>query len=183
MTLVKRLARSVSRFFLLRYSVLLLIKIGWVCSRTWSHLRFRALVPGAGDSVCNWTVEIKHPQNLTIGNNVRIGPCASIGAASPITIKDNVVISRGVIIETAGLDLKKDIPYPHISKPIVIERGAWIATNAIILGGVTIGENALIGAGAIVGRDVPPNSIVKPAAVQTHTRFTANSVTAGMAER
>jgi len=83
-----------------------------------------------------------------------------MGAMSPIKIGDYVRISRGVIIETAGLDLNSDLPYAHVSKPIVIGRGVWLATNAIVLGGVTIGDHAVIGAGVVVTKDVPPHAIV-----------------------
>lgn len=69
-------------------------------------------------------------------------------------------ISRGVIIETAGLDMKTEKPYKHISKPITIGIGVWIGSNAIILGGVEIGKNSIIGAGTVVTKNVPPNSII-----------------------
>lgn len=45
------------------------------------------------------------------------------------------------------------------AKPIVIERNVWIAAGATIIGGVTIGENAVVAAGSIVTRDVPPNTL------------------------
>lgn len=126
-----------------------------------SHLKFKALIKNSKrKSACHWTVEIKYGDNIEIGYHSAIGPYSCLGAKSPITIGSYVRISRGVIIETAGLDLMQPTPYPHISKPIVIEDGVWIASNAIILGGVTIGANSIIGAGAVVSKDVPPNSIM-----------------------
>lgn len=63
--------------------------------------------------------------------------------------------------ETAGLDLKKGPPYnSHFGKPIVIEDGVWIGTNCIILGNVSIGKNAIIGAGCVITKDVAPGDIV-----------------------
>ena len=47
-----------------------------------------------------------------------------------------------------------------IGKRIVIERNVWIAAGATILGGVTVGENSVVAAGAVVTRDVPPNTLV-----------------------
>jgi acetyltransferase-like isoleucine patch superfamily enzyme len=44
--------------------------------------------------------------------------------------------------------------------PILIKKGAWIGSGAIILGGITVGENAVVGAGSIVTKDVPDNAIV-----------------------
>jgi acetyltransferase-like isoleucine patch superfamily enzyme len=46
------------------------------------------------------------------------------------------------------------------AKPIVIEKNVWIATGATILGGVIVGENSMVAAGAVVTKDVPPNSFV-----------------------
>jgi acetyltransferase-like isoleucine patch superfamily enzyme len=46
-----------------------------------------------------------------------------------------------------------------IGKPIVIERGVWIAASATIIGGVTIGENTVIAAGSVVTKDVLPNTL------------------------
>ena len=46
-----------------------------------------------------------------------------------------------------------------IAKPIVIERNVWIAAGATIIGGVTIGENAVVAAGSVVTRDVPANTL------------------------
>lgn len=126
-----------------------------------SHLKLRTLVKSVGrKSSCHWTVEIKYGENIVIGYHTAIGPYTCIGAKSPVTIGSHVRISRGVIIETAGLDLSQPAPYPHISKEIIIEDGVWIASNAIILGGVTVGSNSIIGAGAVVSKSVPPKSIM-----------------------
>ena len=148
----------------LRLAILAILWVGWACDRLWSHLRFRALVPTAGHSVCHWTVSIKHPHNLHIGDRVRIGQRAILGAASPIVIGDDVVISQGAMIETGGANPGGRPPYPPFHKPITIERRVWIAAGAIVLGGVTIGEGAIIGAGAVISRDIPPFAIVNMAA-------------------
>lgn len=127
----------------------------------WSSLRLKALVRGAkGSNFCHWTTEIKYPENIQFGHNVAIGPNCTLGAMCPIQIGNYVRISKGAIIETAGLDLSTGRPYKHKAKPIVIEDGAWIGSNAIVLGGVTIGENAIVGAGAVIAKDVPSNAIV-----------------------
>ena len=46
------------------------------------------------------------------------------------------------------------------AKPIAIERNVWIAAGAMIIGGVTVGENSVVAAGSVVTRDVPPNTLV-----------------------
>jgi acetyltransferase-like isoleucine patch superfamily enzyme len=106
------------------------------------------------------TVEFKYPENIECGNFVLIGPYSTIGAMAKVTLEDHVRISRGVCIETAGLDLRTALPYQHMARPIHIGRGAWIGMNAVILGGVSIVESAVVAAGAVVTRNVPPHSVV-----------------------
>lgn len=126
-----------------------------------SHIRMRALIKNVERKAsCHYTVEIKYGENIQLGYHSSVGPYACLGAKSKISIGQYVRISRGVIIETAGLDLSQPAPYPHTSKPITIEDGVWIASNAVILGGVTIGKNAIIGAGAVVSKNVPAGAIM-----------------------
>jgi acetyltransferase-like isoleucine patch superfamily enzyme len=138
-----------------------MLKFRIVFRRIYSKARLISLISNIGKNVnCDATVEIKYSKNIQIGNNVTIGRYSCIGAKSNVKIGDYVRISRGVIIETAGLNLKVNPPYPHTAKPIFIEDGVWIATNSIILGGVTIGKNSIIGANTVVTKDIPPYSIV-----------------------
>jgi maltose O-acetyltransferase len=76
-----------------------------------------------------------------------------------VKIGKNVNVSDGVVIITA----KHDVNSPQFEaryEPITIEDWAWVATNAIVLAGVTIGEGAVVAAGAVVTKDVAPYSIV-----------------------
>ncbi|WP_308991778.1 acyltransferase [Mariniflexile litorale] len=129
--------------------------------RKLSHLKLKTLIKDLGkDTTGHWSVEIKYGENISVGNNTTIGPYSTLGAMSQIKIGNYVRISKGVIIETAGLNLNGAPPYKHIAKPIIIEDGVWIATNAIILGGVTIGKNSIIGAGTVITKNIEPNSII-----------------------
>ena len=76
-----------------------------------------------------------------------------------ITIGNNVNISPEVIILTAYHD-PDDENFAGIEKPVVVEDYAWIATRALILPGVTIGRRAIVAAGSVVTKDVPPDTIV-----------------------
>ena len=128
----------------------------------WGRVRFGALVRNRGlGCVCAHDVELKYPQNMALGERVVIGSNVSLGAHSPITLGDDVRISRDVIIETAGLDFSTgQQPYKHVSKPITIEKGVWIGARAMILGGVILGENAVVAAGAVVSRSVAAGTVV-----------------------
>lgn len=127
------------------------------------YCRIKTLFPNAGvNLVFDKTTTFKYKENIEIADNVSIGPNVAIGAKSKVLLGDFVRISQNVIIETAGCDLDTVIPYKHKSSPISIEENVWIGSSAIILSGVTIGRNSIIGAGTIVYKDVPANSIVLP---------------------
>ncbi|MCK0108289.1 acyltransferase [Flavobacteriaceae bacterium S0825] len=143
-----------------RFFSILIIGVLSIFSRVLSNLKFKALIPNSKNSICHYSTEIKYGNNITIGNFSKIGKHCSLGAKSPITIGDHVTLSRGVIVETAALDLKGEKPYKHYSKPIVIEDGVWLAANVIVLAGVTIKKNALIGAGTVITKNVEEGEII-----------------------
>lgn len=101
---------------------------------------------------------VKHPENLRIGRFVRVGPNCQIGAAASVIIEDGVTLSEGVVIETAGLNTRI-VGREHVCKPILIKKGAWIGTRAILLGGAVVGENSIVAAGSVVKGDVPDGNI------------------------
>ncbi len=98
---------------------------------------------------------------IRVGRKVFINQCCTIYDMGGVDIADLVMIGPNVNIITAGhpLDPSKRRAYLE-AKPIVIEKNVWIATAATILGGVTVGENSVVGAGAVVTKDVPANSFV-----------------------
>jgi maltose O-acetyltransferase len=89
-----------------------------------------------------------------------ISPGCVLGAKAPISLGSHVRLSQGVHIETASLDLNAPLPYPHIARPVAIGDGVWIGAHSIVLAGVRIGDNAVIGAGTVVSKDVPAAAIV-----------------------
>jgi maltose O-acetyltransferase len=96
--------------------------------------------------------------------NLNIGQCCCIGIArmqvhAQIQIGDCVVINDGVRLITGSHDIHSPT-YEHLFAPIVIEDHAWIATDAMILKGVTIGRGAVVAAGAVVVKDVRPFAVV-----------------------
>jgi acetyltransferase-like isoleucine patch superfamily enzyme len=167
---VKEFLRGLAQLGFVRSAVRLMLAIVDALSRAASVLRAAAIFKGGTPPVCHWSVTVKYPENVTCGVAVVIGPKTTLGALGGILLGDHVRISEGVLIETAGLDFSGPPPYPHVAKPIVIERGVWIGARAIILGGVTICEGSIVGAGAIVTQSVPPNSVVVGAATRLISR-------------
>lgn len=97
---------------------------------------------------------------ITIGKNVFINHACSFLDMGGITIEDNVLIGPKVNLITENHPLNPDNRKSLICKPIVLKRNAWIGAAATILPGVTIGENSVVAAGAVVTVDVMPNTIV-----------------------
>lgn len=99
-------------------------------------------------------VRVHWPWKLTIADDVWIGVDAWLLNLETITIGSNVCISQAAFICT-GSHLSHSESFDFDNAPIVINDGAWIAARATVLRGVTIGEDAVVGATALVTRDVP----------------------------
>lgn len=97
---------------------------------------------------------------IKIGNNVFINHACSFLDMGGITIEDEVLIGPKVNLVTENHPLDPADRRALITKPILIKRNAWIGAGATILPGVTIGENAVVAAGAVVSKDVPDNVVV-----------------------
>lgn len=102
--------------------------------------------------------------NITIGNNCYIGASLSVLAGANITIGNDVLIASDVLItsENHGMDVESDMPYMSQRlecRPVSIGDGCWIGEKAVILPGVTIGRKCIIGASAVVTKDIPDYSV------------------------
>lgn len=95
---------------------------------------------------------------VSIGKNVTINKGCTMLSAGRIIIEDGVLIGPDVKIATVNHDLIERHDLYHFRK-VVIKKNAWICIGAIICPGVTIGENAVVAAGAVVTKDVPDNAI------------------------
>lgn len=99
-------------------------------------------------------------KNINIGKNVFINSCCCFQDQGGITIKDGVFIGHNVVLATLNHNFIPEKRADIIPKPIVIGKNVWIGAKAVVIGGVTIGDNSIIAAGAIVANDVPPDVIV-----------------------
>src|SRR5579884_3901613 len=98
-------------------------------------------------------------QKVSIGKNTIINWQCMLYTTGGIIIGENVSIAAGTWLVTGSHDMNHPAFLEHY-KPIVIEDYVWIGMRATILGGVTIGKGAVIMAGAMVTRDVPPYAVV-----------------------
>jgi len=103
-------------------------------------------------------MQIDMGRNVKIGSHVFINHSLTIMARGGVEIEDDVMIGPGVSLLTANHDL-----YDHqvlLCGKVTIRKNAWIGANAMILPGVTVGENAVVAGGAVVTKDVEPNTVV-----------------------
>ncbi|UOR00049.1 sugar O-acetyltransferase [Hymenobacter sp. 5317J-9] len=97
---------------------------------------------------------------IRLGKNVFINHACSFLDIGGITIEDDVMIGPRVNLTSENHPLDPADRTTLRLLPIVIRRNAWIGAGATILPGVTVGENAVVAAGAVVNRDVPANTVV-----------------------
>ncbi|MBC3787315.1 sugar O-acetyltransferase [Spirosoma utsteinense] len=99
-------------------------------------------------------------RSIRLGKNIFINHACSFLDIGGISIEDDVQIGPRVNLTSENHPLDPADRTTLIPRPIVIKRNAWIGAGATILPGVTIGENSIVAAGAVVSRDVPPNTVV-----------------------
>jgi acetyltransferase-like isoleucine patch superfamily enzyme len=103
---------------------------------------------------------INYGKHTKIGKNVFINfDCVFLDLGG-ITIEDGVLIAPKVSLLSEGHPISPEERHSLVPKPIHIKKNAWIGANATILQGVTIGENSVVAAGAVVSEDVPDNVVV-----------------------
>lgn len=103
--------------------------------------------------------EIRHPRGIVIGCYTTIGHNCILDGRGGLHIGDRANLSSEVMIWTVQHDPQSPT-FEVVSGPVVIEDYVWISSRAIILPGVTIGNGAVVAAGAVVTKSVEPFTIV-----------------------
>jgi acetyltransferase-like isoleucine patch superfamily enzyme len=99
--------------------------------------------------------------NIRVGRNVFINHNCTLNDIGGITIGDEVFVGPRVSLITSGHPTDPALRRRQIvAAPIAIERGVWLCTGATVLHGVTVGEDSVVAAGAVVTRDVPAGVVV-----------------------
>ncbi|WP_062064723.1 acyltransferase [Cellvibrio sp. OA-2007] len=97
---------------------------------------------------------------IVIGDYCLISPGVRISAAQSIRIGDNCMLAANVIISDSDWHgIYNRIRPFRCTKPVVIENNVWLGERVIVTKGVTIGENSVVGAGSVVTRNIPANSV------------------------
>lgn len=125
----------------------------------WQSLRWRLKGARIAPSTVISKLTIKgDASHLTIGEGCCLG-ITTMQTHEKVTIGKCVVINDGVRLITGSHDITSPT-YEHVFAPIVVEDYAWVASDAMVLKGVTIGRGAVVAAGAVVVKDVAPFAVV-----------------------
>ncbi len=123
------------------------------------------LVVALGDGVTFYPcVSIRGYGRLTIGDHTSINSGVIFGLTCELTLGKNVLVADNVSFRTADHEFS-DVDRPMVEQgerrgSIVVEDGVWLGANVTVLRGVRIGRDAIVGANAVVTRDVPACAIV-----------------------
>lgn len=127
---------------------------------SWRRQILRLFGARIGDEVHIYpTVRVTMPWNLTIGSQSAVGDNAILYALGPISLGSRVTISQGSHL-CAGTHDWTAPDRPLLKPPIVIEDDTWICADAFVGPGVTIGKSAIVGARAVVMKDVVSGNVV-----------------------
>lgn len=119
--------------------------------------------PESGSTMIHAPINIEFGTNLRCGNRVFINFNATILAQAPITLGDDVMIGPNCSLITVGhpvADHRMRRGGWEQAKPISIGENTWLGANVTVLPGVSIGKQCVVGAGTLVTRDIPDNSLV-----------------------
>ncbi len=98
-------------------------------------------------------------KNLKLGKEVFINSCCRFQDNGGIEIGDNTMIGQGTTIVTLNHDLNPKTRHNAKPKAVKIGKNVWIGASCTILPGVSIGDNAVIGAGSVVVKSIPKNAV------------------------
>ena len=99
-------------------------------------------------------------KNIHLGKRIFINSGCRFQDQGGITIGDDTLIGHNVVLATLNHNLRPEKRANLLPFPIKIGKCVWIGSNATILPGVTIGDNAVVGAGSVVTKDIPKNAVV-----------------------
>ena len=113
----------------------------------------------------NWTFGLFPPfytdcgKNITLGQYVFINSGCRFQDQGGITIGEGALIGHNAMLATLDHGMEPSECHDFFPAPIHIGEDVWLGASVTVVGGVTIGDNAVIAAGAVVTKDIPPNTV------------------------
>jgi len=117
---------------------------------------------GYGERVyIHWPVTITSPQQVLLGDDVSLAAYVHIWGEGGVRVGNRVMIGTHASISSVTHDYtQRDMYHTLIEKEVVIEDDVWVGSNCVILPGIRVGKGAVLGAGSVVTKDVPPGVIM-----------------------
>ena len=144
----------------LEFGVFLLHLVGYIPSHCFRRFCYRlARIKIGKGSTIHTKTRFYNPRNIIIGEDTIVGEGAVLDGRARLIIGSHVDIASEVMIYNSQHDIE-DENFSAVDKPVVIEDYVFVGPRSIILPGVKIGKGAVVGAGAVVTKDVPPFAIV-----------------------
>jgi len=151
-------SRIVEALWILTKAAFFMTSLPW--HNAWKRFLLRLFGAKIGRGVVlRPRINIHFPWKLEVGDHCWIGDGCQILNIAPFTMEPQVALAHEVYIAAAGHDIRSATMAAK-NEPIVIRSGTWVASRAFIAGGVTVGEDCVVAAGAVVVKDVPQSSIV-----------------------
>jgi acetyltransferase-like isoleucine patch superfamily enzyme len=134
--------------------------VGRVPVRSFRHAAYRSMGMRLAPTACiHRGLEFRAPRNIEVGEGSVVGFDAVLDGREGIKIGCHVNLSSSVAIWTLQHD-HRDPQFGSIGGSVVVGDRAWLSFRSVLLPGVSIGEGAVVAAGAVVTRDVDPYAIV-----------------------
>lgn len=145
----------------------LLWNVSWAILAAWTptpFYRYRvALIRMFGGEV-DWSAHVYGSARIWLPSNLQMGPHSCIGpdvncyCMGRITLEAGAIVSQGATLCAGSHDIH-DADFQLVTKPIIVRKQAWVAAEAFLGPGVTVGESAVIGARAVLFSDASSNGI------------------------
>lgn len=145
----------------MKFSILytLVYKVQQLADKSKIYNKKRLLNHLGKNSSIKADLALESPTTISIGSNSSIMAQCTIFGGDGVNIGNNVQISANCVISATTHPLEKDKRSIQINKKVIICDNVWIGMSALILPGVTIGKNSIVGAGSVVTKNVPADQI------------------------
>jgi len=127
----------------------------------WRYAKWKYKLMKIGKNVKFFKGVIIHSAHkVSIGSKVGVGDYVQMWGGGEIEIGNDVLIATHSVITSQGHDVNADVFWKtSVSDKVIIEDNVWLGAGVLVMPGVTIGKNSIIGAGSVVVKNIPENSI------------------------
>jgi acetyltransferase-like isoleucine patch superfamily enzyme len=148
-------------FFSVIHKPLEFIKVDLHFVSGWRYYKFKKRLKFLGENAIFWKGVIIHGgKDVSIGENTGIGDYVVIWGGGGVEIGNNVLIAVNSVITSQAHDVDAEIfRLSHKKGKVIIHDNVWLGAGVLVMPGVEIGKNSVIGAGSVVTKNIPQNSV------------------------